>query len=734
MYWALWQKILPWVGSYRLVPVEEQLEDGTSVIVVRFCNRCQLQAALKLTAVSLLKKKVQEATEGRVNRDIINSLACQLGTIYDLGELHDSGHMIASAATVHPSKQMGKGLKKSTPAADTLLGRLQQDLNQKLKASRKAGQELVLSQHDFQHALDLCLGALDSHNADTLIEQNQSSHLDVAAEALQVLALLLPLAPAPKNQQVPAQRRVWIVRTCWSLWAATAALHHKSQAAIEAVLRLSNSDKVHSEAPGESAVVAADDPALLCLLDLLKAHRLASKRSLTCFAFLLPLAPSALVQDRFPNLLPDLLATLSQPELSTHAGKAAFLALQEQHAETNIVASLGQCLVNMEAQSRTALSLYVLGPLFALDQGWYGALTTWFNAHEETIAQADASKILPAKLALIETAYRAGVTTRQSIDNDMLDQALASSQPHIRMSALAIIARLPPSRQSALATADFDLLSRHFLPFLSKTPDPEERNAITGHWKVILDRLRGSTYAANRNCNLLQRDATTSTSEEAQARFSAHHRHLVEAKSFLAEAHSAFVEGLHPLAPYRVQSSALRYLTNLYLSGLVECWKDTTSISTSAKKTAQVFWPFALDGFLDLKMTLRRLTGCLNSTYEDIQNAAFLLLRGFPTSHRPSCLVSSTTLAPRIRSLLNNGRRSQAQTAALLLQLGDEHEDMSSQASSAVLRALEVARAEVNQVKRNLSLAADSCPMHGAIHCLMCVSLDDGVSPFLMWP
>jgi amino acid transporter len=34
-YWALWQKILPAIGKYTLVPVHEQASDGTTVVVYR---------------------------------------------------------------------------------------------------------------------------------------------------------------------------------------------------------------------------------------------------------------------------------------------------------------------------------------------------------------------------------------------------------------------------------------------------------------------------------------------------------------------------------------------------------------------------------------------------------------------------------------------------------------------------------------------------------------------------
>lgn len=35
VYWAVWQKISPWLGRYRLVPTHEGLKDGTTVVVYK---------------------------------------------------------------------------------------------------------------------------------------------------------------------------------------------------------------------------------------------------------------------------------------------------------------------------------------------------------------------------------------------------------------------------------------------------------------------------------------------------------------------------------------------------------------------------------------------------------------------------------------------------------------------------------------------------------------------------
>lgn len=595
---------------------------------------------------------------------------------------------------------MAKGLKKPAQTSDTHLGQLQLSLIQKVKASRKAEQELELSQHDFCQALELCFAALDTNS------DEQSDRLTNASEALEVLALLLPLAPRPKDQHVPTERRLAIVEICWSLWAATSALQHKCQAALEATLRLSDKEQL------------ATDPTFLRLVDLLQSHRLASKRSLTCFAFLLPFAP-AVVTQRFPNLLQDLLATLNQPELSSHAGKVAFQALQvvpaavppaSKQKRSQIIATIGCCLLDMDAQSRTALCLYVLGPLFAQDKAWYRLLADWL----ETAKANKASQVMPAELALTETAYRAGILPRQTISDELLNEALASNQSHLRMSALAIVARPPSARQSPLTDSDFNLLTKHFLHHLSKTADAEERNAITGHWKIVLDRLRASTYAAQRDIRVLSEEPSPS---DASDRSIAHQKHLQATKTFLATAYANFINSLHPLAPYRSQSSALRYLSILLASGVVECWRDPSTPTPS--KAPQVSWPFSLDQYIDVQHTLRQLTKGLTSTYEDIQTTSYTLIQGFPRDTQPTCLVSSSDFEARIDNLLSNGRKSQAQTAALLLQLEE-----AGDASSGLRKALHRARKEVDQVVENISLAAESCPMHGAIQCLTCVPLE----------
>jgi len=35
LYWAVWRKVMPWAGKYRLEPIYETLQDGTNVIVYR---------------------------------------------------------------------------------------------------------------------------------------------------------------------------------------------------------------------------------------------------------------------------------------------------------------------------------------------------------------------------------------------------------------------------------------------------------------------------------------------------------------------------------------------------------------------------------------------------------------------------------------------------------------------------------------------------------------------------
>ncbi|KAJ5088895.1 hypothetical protein N7456_012511 [Penicillium angulare] len=35
VYWAVWRKVLPWIGGYRLVPTHEQLADGTTVVIYK---------------------------------------------------------------------------------------------------------------------------------------------------------------------------------------------------------------------------------------------------------------------------------------------------------------------------------------------------------------------------------------------------------------------------------------------------------------------------------------------------------------------------------------------------------------------------------------------------------------------------------------------------------------------------------------------------------------------------
>ncbi|KAK7525860.1 high affinity methionine permease [Phyllosticta citriasiana] len=37
-YWAVWRKVLPWLGKYRLEPVHEKLTDGTRVVVYKKCR------------------------------------------------------------------------------------------------------------------------------------------------------------------------------------------------------------------------------------------------------------------------------------------------------------------------------------------------------------------------------------------------------------------------------------------------------------------------------------------------------------------------------------------------------------------------------------------------------------------------------------------------------------------------------------------------------------------------
>lgn len=35
VYWAIWRKVLPAIGKYRLVPEHEVLSDGTTVVCYR---------------------------------------------------------------------------------------------------------------------------------------------------------------------------------------------------------------------------------------------------------------------------------------------------------------------------------------------------------------------------------------------------------------------------------------------------------------------------------------------------------------------------------------------------------------------------------------------------------------------------------------------------------------------------------------------------------------------------
>lgn len=593
---------------------------------------------------------------------------------------------------------MGKGRTKVSVPSNTVLGQLQQSLSLHIKQCRKAGQPVRLSASQFEADVALVLGSF---------EQDQGSHtarLDAASEAFQVLTQLLPLAP-DSAQDVSRDARRLIVQRCWSLWEATGAMTHCARAALKALISL---EKQEETQPG----VAASN-----LLDLLKAHSLANKRSLGCLHVLLPVIPQSYFQLHFPDLLPQLLHIITLSELAPHAGKVAVELVQlllapSKHDDTeaivysDIATSLTRRLLHSDFQSRTFLGLYLLLPIITLDSRWYNALHDNLNSSGSEPTGSESA--LAASFCLIETGLKAGAVTRQSISKEMLDLGLSSCESSLRMSALSIICRPPPTRQVFLAKDDFDLLEKHFLHHISQTSDSEERNAVSGHWKVLLDRTKASTHAAARS---LQSHDKNSDASYFQT-------HLDEAKTFLLAACNIFVDRLQPTSPYRAQSSALRFLSNMLLIGLFSCWKSSTPIPPSLQRT-QVEWPFSLESHLDMTRLLRLVSRCLVSTYEDIQNTAAWVLHGFPTAMLPACLRDDTQLRSRIQTLTTSGRECRAESAALLLKFAQRQ----NHTKSAFKLALAAAETEIDQVKHNLALAAASFPMHGAIQCLMCVPL-----------
>lgn len=569
---------------------------------------------------------------------------------------------------------------------------LQHDLALRIKTGKKLQQRSTLDPEEFSSHIASCLSVLHSEHAQ---QQNE-----ISVEALQVLALLMPLCPEPIDQHASPACRQDIVRSCWSLWHTSSTMTFKAVAALEATLKVGQH-------------LGEQDPALTCLLDLLAAHRLGSKRSLSCINFLLPFLSADTLQTRFPTFLLDVLAVFKHPETVPLAGKVASqyikkLSESKPQALNSMASVLTGKLAAADPTMCTALGLYLLAPLFSAERSWHERLSKGIAAQD----QISPMQRLSVQICLAETAYRTGVADRKDISTELIDQALSTNQLQVRMTALAIICRPPPFRQVYLTKADLDLLSRHFLPYLSRTAEAEERNTVCGHWKVLLDRFRATTYAAARDAKKQKQAAKdASISSEAES-------YLADVQSFLLLAYNTFLNHLVSVAPYREQSTSLRCLALLFGCGVIDNWYNPAF--TMSTKRIQATWSFSISDAIDIPRSQHRFTRCLTSTYQDIRNTAFELLKGFPESLQPPYLKPEA-LQPRIEAFMRNGRESQAQTAALLLHFGARDTE------AVVVKALLQAETEVEQAAGDLGLAASTCPMHGAMQCLTS-SMKSGLS------
>lgn len=300
-------------------------------------------------------------------------------------------------------------------------------------------------------------------------------------------------------------------------------------------------------------------------------------------------------------------------------------------------------------------------------------------------------------LARIGATYGC-LTTNEDDLYSLIRTSVTHLDPAIRFEALRLLNALSGSK-----TLSRPIPSRHFEPLfdfwfdnLGDTDSAAVRTALIGYFKEFCLRCRQSAYAADRDIikyTTQLAKATTKDQDKLKSQLQEAERYVWEVQRFFKTFAQWAVENLDVMKPYRCQSNALRYLEILLNEGLDPDFLPSAALrsqatpsrsspvtaATSKKKTPPpgASWPFSLR-IVKSRSFVQHLVVCVTSTYEDIKQTAFTILRRCPL---PPHIISE--MHEPAMKLVAGKRDAEVTSGVLLLRLlCDAEATKQSQANS----------------------------------------------------
>jgi len=509
--------------------------------------------------------------------------------------------------------------------------RLQKGLElQRKKGRGKGGRDTAASEQDglevgdrddevveldasaaIQCALDALLSPSDSDRA----AANQDSEEQLLA--LDVLCLAAQLAGVDLSEDVQAHT----ARVIYDFWSS-----HLPGAHCRALLDV----LLSKPAPQKAKLVQS-------ILQILADVPFTTKRPVQLLTHIFDSTTSDDLHAYFPNLWHRLVEALYEQSGGQQAAKSLAKLAQREYgdAEDELVDLLRPLILEDKPSLRQIVFENLLPPILQKKPKLSIKLLSMLSlspSSDEDKGQLSAY----LSLARVGAAWNPLLAVEVPEIEDLLATSVTHATPTIRLEALRLLGGISGGSASgrAIPLHHLDLYKKFWKYNIGDSDSLAVRTALVGVWKDFLTRCRHSTHAASRDIsNYSKHLAKTKCDREDCATTIA----MKESKAYNMAVQGFFswwvelvIAQLDVTKPYRCQSNALKFLEGLLNEGLDPEYRrlDRTK---AAKAKAAAEWPFTLT-VVSAKYFVPRLITCVISTYEDIKQAAFAILRRCPIS------------------------------------------------------------------------------------------------------
>lgn len=447
-----------------------------------------------------------------------------------------------------------------------------------------------------------------------------------------------------------------------------------------------------------------------------------NKRALQILAIAFDAIPRGMLEEHFPSLWKQLVASLHEHSGSVQAAK---IMVKLGRGMPDLQDRMVALLLLDTPHARQAVFEIILPGLLSERSDLLLNLSTALSVHGE---QKSASHSL-AYLSLLRAGATAGVMGFPPLAavETHISECLTDSDPSVRFEALRLLCALPIGAKPSQPLPDSHLrLHALFWQYnLADSDSASVRTGLVGVWKDFIGRCRTSSSAAAResakaNRAVEQRSGSLSIAgREAQ-------EYVEAVQTFFTDWVDQAIENLKEYKPYRCQMNALRFLEILLGEGVDPHYSLNAVLNVKGKGKASIEsanWPFAISIVNQPTFTSRTLA-CITSTYEDIKTTAWQLLSRWRLPESPLSQVQQYAYR-----LIGQQRDADIASGILLLRLtlaqysrcSEESYNGTNPTLVALQSLLDMLNERFSVIGTDFETKAEDVPLHGFVSALTSV-------------